>query len=105
MPGASDELKKLAEEAGLARSTVDNLAWAETKSPHLATIVRVMKAVGKLDQLKEALRSERPVSVKQAQARKSARERFKEQLSVKTHPHRTGKNVRVSVKRGQQTMH
>lgn len=99
MPGGSAELKRLAEEAGLARSTVDNLAWAETKSPHLATIVRVMKAVGKLDVLMAALKSEKPVTVKQAKARKSARDRIKVQLKDKVHPHRTEKTTRSSARR------
>ena len=62
MPGATAELKKLADEAKLARSTVDNLAYAETKSPHLATVVRVMRAVGKLDALLAAFQSQHPVS-------------------------------------------
>ncbi len=87
---------KLAVAANLSISTVSKLAYGETSSPHMRTVIRIMEALGKSDPIIDAFRSQKPVSVKSAQARRSTRVRLKAQRAAKLHPHRAAKAMRAS---------
>jgi transcriptional regulator with XRE-family HTH domain len=52
----------LAKDAKLSNATVSNLAYGETKSPHMRTVVRIMHALGKSDPILEAFKSEKPMT-------------------------------------------
>jgi hypothetical protein len=99
------DLSKLAKDANLSIATISNLAYGVTTSPHMRTIIRVMVALDKSDPILEAFKSEKPVSVKQAKARKSARARLKDQRKTKVHPHRAEKPARASAARLGGTVH
>jgi hypothetical protein len=93
------DFSKLAATADVSVSTVSKLAHADTGSPHMRTVIRIMDALGKSDPILEAFESKNPVSISQARKRKSARARNKERLAAKVKPHQIKKAVRVSVQR------
>jgi transcriptional regulator with XRE-family HTH domain len=59
---AHGNLSELAKDAKLGAATVSNLAYGETKSPHMRTVVRIMHALGKSDPILEAFKSEKPMT-------------------------------------------
>ncbi len=100
-----NNIAKLAEVANLSTSTVSNLAYGKTKSPHMRTVTQIMEALGKADPVLEAFKSKKPVWTKQAQARLSTRARLKKERADKIHPHRAKNADRSSTRRGIATMH
>jgi transcriptional regulator with XRE-family HTH domain len=97
------DFKKLSEQTGLCVGTISRLAYGETGSPHMRTVIKVMDALGKSDPVLKAFRSEKPISTVQAFALKLKRGKYHEQrktkLQKKTHPHRIAKPVRRSRER------
>ena len=59
---AFGDFQKLARAAKLSVATVSNLAYGDTKSPHMRTVVRIMDALGKSDPILEAFKSEKPMT-------------------------------------------
>ena len=59
---AHGNLSELAKDARLSATTVSDLAYGETKSPHMRTVVRIMHALGKSDPILEAFKSEKPMT-------------------------------------------
>lgn len=43
---SNEQLKQIAEEAGVVAQTLHNWAYGETFNPHLNTIIKVSKAMG-----------------------------------------------------------
>jgi transcriptional regulator with XRE-family HTH domain len=97
--------KQLADAANLSEATVSKLAYGETSSPHMRTIIRIMDALGKSDPVLKAFRSEKPVSITQAYCWKLARGKRKQKLVAKIKPHLAKKTVRASVRRAGQIVH
>ena len=89
------DFKKLAVSANLSVATVSKLAYGDTNSPHMRTVVRIMEALGKSDPVLEAFRADKSVSTVQAFARKlkveKVRQKRKDDLQKKIHPHRITK--------------
>ena len=67
---AGGEIKKLAEKANLSVSTISNLAYAKTQSPHMRTVMKIMAALDKHRAVLEAFKSDAPVTMKAAMLRK-----------------------------------
>lgn len=95
---AHGDFKKLAISADLSVATVSKLAYGDTGSPHMRTVVRIMNALGKSDPIVKAFRAEKPVSTVQAFARKlkttEGRQKRKNELHLKIHPHRATRIAR-----------
>lgn len=89
------DFKKLAVSANLSVATVSKLAYGDTNSPHMRTVVRIMNALGKSDPVLRAFRAEKSVSTVQAFARKlkktEGRQARKVELRMKIYPHRAAK--------------
>jgi len=59
---AHGDFSELAKDAKLSAATVSNLAYGETNSPHMRTVVQIMHALGKSDPILEAFKSEKPMT-------------------------------------------
>ncbi len=58
--------RKLADEAGVSYATVENIAYRQTKSPHMRTVINIMNALGRGDELEKALHTNSPLSQAEA---------------------------------------
>lgn len=97
------DFAKLAVAANLSATTVSKLAYGETSSPHMRTVIRIMDALGKSEPVLEAFKSQKPVSLQRATGWKSTRAKLKAKRTAKMHPHRVAK-ARTLARRGA-TMH
>jgi len=61
-----DSWRRLAADANVSYQTIENLAYGKTKSPHLRTMVQVLSAMGKYEQIARAFSSGAPVSERKA---------------------------------------
>lgn len=97
----------LAEKANLSYSTIAALAYGDTKSPHLRTVIKIMTALGKEHPILDAFKAEEPVSVPQASKRKTARLArlgLRKKRKEKLFRHRTRRRAARQLER-QDTMH
>ena len=91
---AAKDLQAVAVKANLSYSTVAKLAYGDTKSPHMRTVIKIMDALGKADPILQAFRSEKPVTVVQADQRRpkrTVRDRIKKERTDRIFPHRNAK--------------
>jgi len=58
--------RELADKAGVSYATVENIAYRYTRSPHLRTVVSIMDALGRGDELRAALATNTPLSEAEA---------------------------------------
>ncbi len=61
---AHGDFSKLAKAAKLSPATISNLAYGDTGSPHMRTVVRIMDALGKSDPILAAFKSEKPITTR-----------------------------------------
>lgn len=53
--------RELAKKAGLSYATIENIAYGHTRSPHMRTVVALMDALGRGDEIRSALKTNRPL--------------------------------------------
>ena len=58
--------QELHKKAGVSYATVENIAYRHTRSPHLRTVVSIMDALGRGDELRAALATNTPLSEAEA---------------------------------------
>lgn len=58
--------KSLADEANMVVSTIRNIAYGKTRSPHAFTIYRLMAALGRVAEFEQAVASDTPMSLDEA---------------------------------------
>lgn len=58
--------KLLSEESGVAKSTIRNIAYGRTRSPHAYTIYRLMTALGREKEFVDAVASDKPMTLDEA---------------------------------------
>lgn len=58
--------RELAKKAGLSYATIENIAYGHTRSPHLRTVVALMDALGRGDEIRQALATNRPLTKDEA---------------------------------------
>lgn len=67
----------LAKRANLSNATVSNLAYADTRSPHMRTVIKIMTALGKSDPILNAFKTEKPVTIKAVAGRWITRQKLR----------------------------
>lgn len=77
------DFKTLAKQANLSTSTVSDLAYADTRSPHMRTVMKIMTALGKSDPILNAFKAEKPVTIKVVAGRWIARQKVREARKAK----------------------
>ncbi len=58
--------RELAQKSGLSYATIENIAYGHTRSPHLRTVVALMDALGRGDEIRQALATNRPLTKDEA---------------------------------------
>ncbi len=58
--------RELAKKAGLSYATIENIAYGHTRSPHLRTVISLMDALGRGDEIRQALATNRPLTKDEA---------------------------------------
>ena len=58
--------KKLAETSGLSYATIENIAYGHTRSPHMRTVIKLMDALGRGDEIRAALATNAPLTEDEA---------------------------------------
>ncbi len=58
--------RELAQKSGLSYATIENIAYGHTRSPHLRTVVALMDALGRGEEIRQALATNRPLTKDEA---------------------------------------
>lgn len=58
--------RELAQKSGLSYATIENIAYGHTRSPHLRTVVALMDALGRGEEIRHALATNRPLTKDEA---------------------------------------
>ncbi len=77
--------KQLAKDANLVKATIANIAYGYTRSPHARTLMSLMVALGRGDEFRSAIASDKPLSKQEAiQSRPAAVKRHYAKLAKKS---------------------
>lgn len=58
--------RQLAKKSGLSYPTIENIAYGHTRSPHMRTVIALMDALGRGDEIRRALGTNAPLSKDEA---------------------------------------
>lgn len=91
---------QLAKDAHIAKATIANIAYGHTRSPHARTLMNLMIALGRGDEFRAAIASERPLSREEAiQSRPAGIRRYYAKLAKQARQRRDESNNSLKKKK------